>query len=232
MSFTDASVLPLALSTAAMGLYGKGFLRLPPPKVSPEPAGKAILVWGGSSSVGAVAIQLAKASGVAVLTTASARNLDAVTSQLGADRAFDYRSATVVDDIVAAAAELKKGGAEFAGVYDAISEKASFTILGRVFDRLGSEGLVATKKLAAVLPPSDLPGDVEASMLVAPMLLGPDKDVAEAVWDKFVPDALESGALKPLPAPVVVGKGLESIQKGTDENKKGVSYAKVVVEIR
>lgn len=231
MSFAEASVLPLALSTAALGLYSKESLSLPPPQTEPRSASKAILVWGGSSSVGAVAIQLAKASGVTVLTTTSSQNLGAATSRLGADYAFDYRSPTVVDDLVRVAGELKEGGTEFVGVYDAISLPASFQMVSRVFDKLGSRSIVSTKKLATVLSPSDLSGDIKSETVAALMVLTSHKYVADAVWTKFVPGALEKGILKPLPPPMVVGKGLGSIQKGMDENKKGVSFAKVVIEI-
>lgn len=231
VSFSEASVLPLALSTAAMGLYGKEFLGLPPPQIEPRPARKAVLVWGGSSSVGAVTVQLAKASGVTVITTASSHNLDAATSQLGADYALDHKSPTVVDDIVRVAAKLKADGTEFVGVYDAISVPASLKIISEVLDRLGSNDIVSTKKLATVLPLSDIPSDIKAEMVIAVSLLTTHTYVADAVWTKFVPEALERGVLKPLPPPVVVGKGLASIQKGMDENKKGVSFAKVVVEI-
>lgn len=231
MSFTDASVLPLALSTAAAGLYAEDNLNLPPPNVAPKPANKAILIWGGSSSVGAVAIQLAKASGLAVITTASSHNLSSLKSQLGADYVFDHKDAAVVDDVVGAVGQLKADGHEFAGVYDAISLPVSFKAIGQVFDKLGSSNLVSEKKLAIVLPASDLPSDVQAQFLIAPSLLGPHKGVADAVWAKFVPEALEKAVLKPLPPPLVVGKGLESLQKGVYANKKGVSYAKVVVEL-
>lgn len=61
-----------------------------------------MLIWGGSSSVGAAAIQLAKASGVSVITTASSHNLSALHSELGADYALDRNSEQVVDDIVGA----------------------------------------------------------------------------------------------------------------------------------
>lgn len=51
------------------------------------------------------------------------------------------------------------------------------------------------------------------------------------LWKEFITPALESGVLKALPEPLVVGKGLESVQKGLDENKKGVSAKKVVIEL-
>ncbi|KAG6363871.1 hypothetical protein INS49_008974 [Diaporthe citri] len=236
MSFADAAVLPLALSTAAQGLYAREYLALPAPRASPaQPSNKCILVWGGSSSVGAAAIQLAKASGVTVLATASARNLDAVRSELGADHAFDYKSADVVEDIVGAVKHLRDTrGVEFLGIYDAISEPRIFKeALGPIFDRLESEKLISAKRLVMVLLPSDLPDDVQVKMVFAGMLLpGHDyDDVTSLVWESFVPEALETGRLKPAPPPLVVGKGLEAIQEGINQNKKGVSFKKVVVEL-
>lgn len=239
VSFADAAVLPLALSTAAQGLFAKDYLALPAPTASSpaqEPGGgKCILVWGGSSSVGAAAVQLARAAGVTVLATASARNLDALRSELGADYVFDYRSASVVEDIVGAVKHLQASrGLEFVGIYDAISEPQTFKeALGPIFDRLESEKLISAKRLAMVLYPSDLPDDVQVKVVFAGMLLPGNgyEDVVSAVWERFVPEALETGRLKPLPPPLVVGKGLEAIQGGIDQNKKGVSFRKVVVEL-
>ena len=79
VSYTEGSVIPLALDTAAVGLYSStsdGCLGLPFPSLKPSPSGKTIIVWGGSSSVGALTIQLAVASGAEVVTTASSRNFD------------------------------------------------------------------------------------------------------------------------------------------------------------
>lgn len=236
MSFTDAAVLPLAVSTAAQGLYARDYLALPAPSASSvQPSNKCILVWGGSSSVGAAAIQLARASGVTVLATASARNLDALRSELGADHVFDYRSASVVEDIVGAVKHLRDTrGIEFAGIYDAISEPQIFKeALGPIFDRLESDTLVSGKRLMMVLFPSDLPDDIQVKTMLAGMLLPGHNydDVTSLVWESFVPEALETGKLKPLPPPLVAGKGLEAIQEGIDQNKKGVSFRKVVVEL-
>lgn len=236
MSYTDAAVLPLAVSTAAHGLYAKGYLALPARAASSTSNGKSLLVWGGSSSVGAAVIQLAKASGAAVLATASAANLDTLRSQLGADRVFDYKAAGVVGDIVAAVKDLRDSrGVEFAGIYDAVSAPGTFEeALGPIFHGLEAEGVVSEKKLVTVLPPSsDLPDDVKAKTVFAGMMLPGHgyEDVTDVVWGKFLPEALEEGILKPLPPPLVVGKGLEYIQEGIDQNKKGVSFKKVVVEL-
>lgn len=55
--------------------------------------------------------------------------------------------------------------------------------------------------------------------------------IVEEVWGKFVPEGLKNGTLKPAPEPVVVGKGLEKIADAIALGLKGVSAAKLVVEL-
>lgn len=114
MKESDATTLPLAISTAAAALYqphSEVCLGLDLPTANPVKSGKTLLVWGGSASVGAAGIQLAVASGLDVVTTCSKRNFGMV-EKLGA-KAFDYASPSVVGDLVEA---LKTG--EFVGAYD------------------------------------------------------------------------------------------------------------------
>lgn len=49
--------------------------------------------------------------------------------------------------------------------------------------------------------------------------------------EEFVTKALENGQLKCLPEPLVVGKGLESLQEALEKSKAGVSARKLVVEL-
>lgn len=145
-------MLPLAVSTAAAGLYQKSHLGLPYPTKDATPSGKTLLVWGGSGSVGSTAIQLAVASGADVVSVASKHNIEYVKS-LGAKEVFDYNDENCVDEIVGA---LKKG--EFAGVYDAISLPDAFKKWGQVVKKMGGG------KAATVLPP---PGDLDESIQAA-----------------------------------------------------------------
>jgi NADPH:quinone reductase-like Zn-dependent oxidoreductase len=110
MPYEDAAVLPLALSTAACALFEKDCFALEHPSLSPRPKGETLLVWGGSTSVGSNAIQLAAASGYEVITTCSPRNFDYV-KRLGASQAFDYRSNAVASDIVRALKGKRLAGA-------------------------------------------------------------------------------------------------------------------------
>ena len=66
--------------------------------------GETVLIHGGAGGVGSIAIQVAKAIGARVITTASAHNHDFVRA-LGADEVIDYRS----EDYVEAVSRLTRG---------------------------------------------------------------------------------------------------------------------------
>ncbi|KAF1005608.1 MAG: 2-haloacrylate reductase [Luteibacter sp.] len=66
--------------------------------------GETVLIHGGAGGVGTIAIQVAKAMGARVITTARARHHDFVCS-LGADKAIDFTSV----DYVEAVADMTRG---------------------------------------------------------------------------------------------------------------------------
>lgn len=68
------------------------------------------MIWGGSSSVEANAIQLAVAARYEVISAASLRNFDLV-KKFGAGRVFDYSSPALISDIIAAFKGKKCAGA-------------------------------------------------------------------------------------------------------------------------
>lgn len=142
VTFQQGVVLPLAISTACAGLYREDYLNLPLPALEGrKQTDQSILIWGGASSVGATAIQLAVASGLTVVTTASVGNHEFVKS-LGAHLIFDYKSSGVVRNIVDALRKTK-----FVGVYDAIAEDSSFEPISKILDELDT-----TVNIASVLP--------------------------------------------------------------------------------
>ena len=132
-------MLPLGISTAAAGLYQKYFLALPlPSNDRSEQLHRAVLVWGGSSSVGSCAIQLAVASGVEVYTTASARN-SSYCKSLGAKHVFDYHDDDVEDQIVSALR-----GKTIAGAYHAVGADGAVQACARIVDRCHGKAIVVT----------------------------------------------------------------------------------------
>lgn len=78
----DAAALPEAACTAWDNLVTVGELR----------AGEWVLVHGGSGGIGTTAIQIAKALGARVATTAGGPDRAARCADLGADLSIDYRT--------------------------------------------------------------------------------------------------------------------------------------------
>ncbi|OCL13223.1 GroES-like protein [Glonium stellatum] len=227
LAFERAAVLPLALSTAAAGLFLKDYLALAYPTVPPRaPVGETLLVWGGSTSVGCNAIQLAVAAGYEVFTTASPHNWELM-KKLGASAVWDYRSETVVEELVEAlrgkkcAGAIASASAFVPGAGPPNAAPACVEIVAR------SEG----KKFVALAmrPPEGLGEQVESKFIVSYDLK--DNEASKVVYEDFLPRALEDGAYIAAPDPEVVGKGLESLQTAFDIQKKGVSAKKVVVTL-
>ena len=95
LSITEAAALPETNFTVWHTVFERVGLK----------AGKRLLVHGGSSGIGPVAIQLAKALGVEVIATAGSPEKCAACRKLCAGHAIDYR----VEDFVAAVGKATGG---------------------------------------------------------------------------------------------------------------------------
>ncbi|MEI2384988.1 NAD(P)H-quinone oxidoreductase [Breoghania sp. JC706] len=89
LSFTEAAAVPETFFTVWSNVFDRGGLR----------AGERFLVHGGTSGIGTTAIQLAKAFGATVFTTAGGAEKCAFCEKLGADLAIDYRSQDFVEAV-------------------------------------------------------------------------------------------------------------------------------------
>ncbi|MFD3448445.1 zinc-binding alcohol dehydrogenase family protein [Microbacteriaceae bacterium 4G12] len=245
MAFEDAVVLPLAVSTAASALFQEDQLGLRHPGSGASPADQAVVVWGGSTSVGSNAIQLAVAAGYRVLTTASPANQDRARA-LGASDVFDYRSPTVVADVVRAldgadvvgVLAVGTGSAEpavaiAAGVgakrVSLASPSVSFDAL-RGRSALHPEFLGLMARLVAgnvSLQARCRTRSIRARFVWGSSLM--HNEVGPMLWESFLPDALASGRYVASPAAQVVGSGLEQVQVAMDALRDGVSARKLVV---
>ncbi|KAH9896291.1 zinc-binding oxidoreductase CipB [Xylariomycetidae sp. FL2044] len=226
MSYADACTIPLCFATAAASMYQKDFmaLRYPSPEEPPvsAPGSEVILVWGGASNVGLNAIQLGVASGYEVVTTCSPKNFDMV-KKFGASAVFDYNSATVVADVIAA---LKKGGKKFAGCCDAVAVNGAFERQVEIAGQLDGSKFIATVRPR---PEGEvLDGGVTAKFAWATSIFG--NEVGEALVGNFLPRALELGKYQTCPA-LVVGNGLDKVEGAIDRLAEGVSGQKVVVTL-
>lgn len=127
LPLANAVVLPISISTASSALFVQ--LKAPLPTLNPQLTGKKILVWGGSSSVGTSAIQLARAAGLEVITTASSAN-HAQVKELGATEVFDHKDPDTVDRI----SNLLRPGDL---VIDCISGEDTQVKCGEILSRIG-----------------------------------------------------------------------------------------------
>ncbi len=228
LPFEQAAVLPLALSTAAAGLFEPDQLALPLPAADTSPNGEVVVVWGGSTSVGMNAIQLARgggggsAAGYAVLATASPRNA-ALLEQLGAEAVVDYRDGEAIDRLVT-----RIGNRDLAGVV-AIG-RGSLSRAVRLTRRTSGSRRIAS---AYPTPPTRLRAMIERrrGIRISAIWGGSpvDSAVGPAIYADFLPGALADGRFVAAPPAMITGSGLEAIPAALTRLGQGVSAQKVVV---
>src|SRR5471032_2599537 len=95
LSMTEAGAIPETLMTVWHNVFERGGLQ----------PGETILIHGGSSGIGTMAIQLAKAFGSKVIVTVGSKEKAYACVRLGADHAINYKT----DDFVAAAKSMTSG---------------------------------------------------------------------------------------------------------------------------
>ncbi|PMD47202.1 GroES-like protein [Hyaloscypha variabilis F] len=242
MSYETASVIPLGTCTAAAGLFQKDHLALQHPTIKAASTGKTVIIWGGSTSVGCNAIQLAVAAGYEVFTTCSPRNFDFV-KKLGAAKAFDYNSKTVIPDMIrafqgktaAGAYSIGDGGAEACmAILDNVQGNkiiamASFPVLKNPQNLVFLRTIFHFITWIASFKVKGLLKGIKSTFIIGSTVA--KNDVGKALFADFLEMALETGTFVPAPEVMVFGKGLESIQAACEFQEKGVSAKKVVVSL-
>ncbi|AEO66225.1 uncharacterized protein THITE_152278 [Thermothielavioides terrestris NRRL 8126] len=247
VDYARGATLPLAVATAAAALFDESRLGLQlPTEPRQPPTGKTVVIWGGSTSVGSNAIQLAIAAGYEVFTTAGSRNHETM-RRLGAAGVWDHKSGTAAGEIAAA---LNEQGKTLAGVVSIGFGAAEQCI--RIVDRVrrGNKFIaMATYPTPEKIPQSfallrvgvpyvsallsyrirgAMRGFKSALVVVDPIL---SNGLARRIFRDFLPKALEAGSYVPTPEPEVVGHGLEYIQPAFEKLRKGVSAKKIVVTL-
>jgi len=92
LSIAEAGVIPETLMTVWHNVFERGALK----------AGETLLIHGGSSGIGTMAIQLAKAFGAKVIVTVGSKEKADACLKLGADRAINYKTEDFVAEVKAA----------------------------------------------------------------------------------------------------------------------------------
>ncbi|KHN94908.1 Alcohol dehydrogenase superfamily, zinc-type [Metarhizium album ARSEF 1941] len=228
ISFEEAATLGIGISTVNQSLYQH--LQLAPVS-APTKKPSNILIYGGSTATGTLAIQYAKLSGYTVVTTCSPRNFDLVRS-LGADAAFDYA------DPECAAKIRNFTNNELSIVFDTISVPESVKICSDAIPQT-THGA----KYHALLPVQHVRDDIQSSISFAytqfgePFVFGSnqvpakpeDYSFAVQFWEE-ARGLLAAGKIKVHPPRV--GNGLDGVLEGLQMMRENrVSGEKLVYKI-
>ncbi|WP_294251834.1 NAD(P)H-quinone oxidoreductase [uncultured Sphingomonas sp.] len=89
LSLVEAAALPETLFTVWSNLFDRGWAQ----------PGESVLVHGGTSGIGTMAIALAKLFGLTILVTAGSDEKCAAARKLGADLAINYRTQDFVEEV-------------------------------------------------------------------------------------------------------------------------------------
>ncbi|KAJ5249017.1 hypothetical protein N7468_000468 [Penicillium chermesinum] len=238
ISWNHAVTLPVSVQVALCAWDAMGIPRLDNPISAPEKADVAnkeevLLVWGASSSVGSMGVQTARllrmdpsSPFAAVYATAGATNHEYVAS-MGADRVFDYKDARVVDFILAAAAE---DGLVIRHCFLATGSLALCHSVLKHFLRRDDE--TVTVASAPPVPDEAKRWNALETIFLVPSVVESERLEQFRFWlGTWLRKNLVKGTIVPSPEPMVVGRGIESLDSAMDKLREGVSCKKLVVEV-
>lgn len=223
-----AATVPLACCTAWLALFSKDCLAID--RSSGDKT--SVLIWGGSSSVGLYAIQIARQHGFDVVTVCSPKHHENVKA-LGANYVFDYKSADVVDQIKNTAPRLQY-------VFDTIGDESSSATASKALGEAGgtlctvrpgkanTEGVSSRAKVTDVLVWTAFFKDHQYKEFKWPAHKE-DHTLAFELFDKL-PQWLDDGSIKPNQPRVL--RGLNKVHEGFWEYREGkISGYKIVYAI-
>ncbi|KAL2167384.1 hypothetical protein VTG60DRAFT_1373 [Thermothelomyces hinnuleus] len=243
MDFHVAAAIGLCVvGTVGLAAFHERHLNLPGSPEQPVKTGAGgqppwVLVYGGSTASGTMAIQIMKLAGFRVVTTCSPANF-ALVESYGADKAFDYHSPNLGESIRA----YTNNSLSF--VMDII---ASANSLRQCYASIGRAG---GRYVGFELVPDELAGirkAVRASWVLGIRLLGyeialdrgygspPDPELGMwgRAWFKRTEALVWEGKIRPHPIELDTESGFDGIVAGVERLKRGeVSGKKLVYLIR
>ncbi|KAL2819264.1 chaperonin 10-like protein [Aspergillus cavernicola] len=234
VSDEQAAGISLATVAAVTGLYDKSGRGLAIPPWEREGGsvvgnGKAIVVLGGSSSVGQYVIQLARLSGFERIVTSASLVHEGALKRLGAHVVLDRKMTTLGDY------EAALNGVALDFVFDSISLPETQRLGVEILQRYKSDagGAVVTvlgaDEGARLLGASKEPA-VEVRQVMGLGSLPTLRYLTEPLMKHLGGEGgwLATGQYRPN-RPVVVEGGLEKLDEALDKNRAGVSGEKVVI---
>ncbi|EAW12250.1 zinc-binding alcohol dehydrogenase family protein [Aspergillus clavatus NRRL 1] len=223
-----ASTIPLAAATAWLALFSKSCLALD----RQQAENTSVLIWGGGSSVGLYAVQLAAMHGFDVVTTCSPRNAALIRSY-GAKHVFDYS-----DDKVAA--KIREVAPSLKHIFDTIGSTTSSVTASLALCKEGgdlctvqpgkanTEGVAAGTRVTDVLVWMAFLKDQIHNGLKWPASKE-NHELASELFEKLL-GWLEQGTIRPNSVKLL--HGLDAVEEGFQEYRdKKISAYKLVYEL-
>ncbi|KAJ3168787.1 hypothetical protein HDU87_000912 [Geranomyces variabilis] len=212
ISFEQAATFGIGINTVGLALHKA--LKIPFPGQG-GPTG-TVLVYGGSTATGSLAIQFAKAVGWTVVTTCSFKNF-AMVKERGADEVFDY------NDFGCAKKVRVVTGDKLAHILDCVSTDSSADFCNSVMGASG--GTYSCLDSVPALARADIRTEISFSygVLGDPYQMGtetitPSADTYAYGTAFYTLAARLIGEGKIVPHPLTVGEdGLAGVLKGLDE---------------
>ncbi|CAK7220491.1 hypothetical protein SCUCBS95973_004175 [Sporothrix curviconia] len=238
--FVKGSTISLAIMTAASIIFDGFKFQVPGSEASAEakalPAagvGPIIALWGGSSSVGSMTIQLATSLGFSVYTTASPQH-HARLQRLGADVVVDYASPeAAVEQLLAAAA---KAGKQILYAVDTVNDAKKSTpfleqVLLKSATSAASSSTEGTLVYISMLPKYEWKSGLKPQFVNSADVWKRRTDIGAWLFGSGnLTRWLADGTFEPPIARVVPG-GLGGLQSALNQVKGGVHGEKLVVEV-
>lgn len=222
LSFEEGAVFPLAVFTALTAWITVGI----PLDTKYTPQDKqAVLIWGGASSVGSIAIQSARSIGFTVYATASPKHHEYL-KKLGAHAVFDYRASDVVSQIIST---VKLDGVNLHTAHCVVDGSLQPTL--DVLKETKGDAIVKVAHSPVLRPDHPTLDNTEITFNFPPAdPAARDKHMYQC-FHGWLQDGLKSGSVVPSPNIQVEGGGLDGINAALDKLKAGVSGTKIVVAI-
>src|ERR1700727_1688876 len=137
LSILEAGATPETLMTVWHNVFERGQLK----------AGETILIHGGSSGIGTMAVQLAKAFGAKVIVTVGSKDKADACLKLGADHAINYKT----DDFVTAVKPTTEGKGP-----NVILDMVGGDYIDRNYDAAAVEGRIVQIAFLSGTPKADV----------------------------------------------------------------------------
>lgn len=231
MELTEAASLGTGVTTAGMALFHS--LKIPATPAQPAQKPGFVLVYGGSTATGTIALQLLKLANLRSIAVCSPRNFDLAKSY-GAEATFDYSSPTCAADIRTYTSNTCKYALDC--ITDSTSMAICYGAIGRAGGRYcGLEPYPERQHTRNAIAPNWIMGlSIFGKKVALDGEFGREERPGDRKfgvgWFRTLQGLLDAGKLRP--HPLVIGEGWDGVLEGVElVRKRAVSGKKLVYSV-